>query len=124
MSIEIAKAKFQKEFFFATPFKYVYSNSYIKLLLLSKGSAETLWALNNESYKFNEWASAEKDAKPQKISRRTRGRNVLQKVHSDCDEDIQSVASDNPHFYTRSRSSVGCFTKKKWCFDIDLFRTP
>ena len=47
--------------------------------------------------------------KTKKVSRRAQGRNIVQMVHSDWDEELKSVASDNPHLYTRSRSSVRYF---------------
>jgi hypothetical protein len=79
------------------------------------GSEETLQAINTETYKFRQHESenntpgSEKEMKTKKISRRTRGRNIVQMVHSDHDEEVHSVASDNPHLYTRSRSSVRYF---------------
>ena len=71
-----------------------------------------LQALNNETYKVSHHdserntAGSENLRKSKKVSRRTRGRNIVPMFHSDCDEELQSVASDNPLLYTRSRSSV------------------
>jgi hypothetical protein len=75
-------------------------------------SEETLHSLHVEGYRFtdqlyaNKMKGSEKEMKTKKISRRARGRNIVQTVHSDCDEELQGVASDNPNLYTRSRSSV------------------
>lgn len=60
----------------------------------------------NEYLMNKDVATSEKGMKPKKISRRSRGRNIVQTIHSDYDDEMKSVASDNPHFYTRSRSSV------------------
>ena len=76
---------------------------------------ETLLSPYDEGYRFkdrssvNNKADSEKEMKTKKISRRARGKNIVQVVHSDCDEELQSVATDNPHLYTRSRSSVRYF---------------
>ena len=60
----------------------------------------------NEYLMNKDVASSEKGMKMKKISRRSRGRNIVQTIHSDYDDEMKSVASDNPNFYTRSRSSV------------------
>ena len=64
-----------------------------------------LQTLNNEENRLrsNDW---EKERKTKKVSRKARSRNIVQIFHSDCDEELQSVVSDNPHMYMRSRSSV------------------
>ena len=76
--------------------------------MLFTGSAERLQAENNELCSENTAQSSEKEMKTRKISRRSRSKNIVKLVHSDCDEDLKSVNSDNPHLYTRSRSSVRC----------------
>ena len=81
------------------------------MVLQNTVSEETMLSLNGEflitdQSGSNKLTSSEKDMKTKKISRRARGRNIIQVVHSDCDEELKSVASDNPHLYTRSRSSV------------------
>ena len=84
----------------------------LKLNLKHTLSEESLHSLHDEGYRFadqcnaNKMTGSEKEMKTKKISRRARGRNIVEACHSDCDEDLQSVASDNPNFYTRSRSSV------------------
>ena len=79
----------------------------MKLYLKHTISEETLHSLHDEDQIIiNKMTGSEKEMKTKKISRRARGRNIVQTVHSDCDDELQSVASDNPHLYTRSRSSV------------------
>ena len=74
-----------------------------------------MYSLQDEVYRFKDQHSvnnitcSEKEMKTKKISRRARGKNIVQVVHSDCDEELQSVATDNPNLYTRSRSSVRYF---------------
>ena len=63
----------------------------------------------------NRFTGSEKELKTKKISRRAQGKNNVQVVHSDCDEELQSEALDNPHLYTRTRSSVRYF-ELYWMF--------
>merc|ERR1711970_1470309 len=61
-------------------------------------------------------ATSEKGMKTKKISRRSRGRNIVQTIYSDYDDEMKSVTSDNPNLYTRSRSSYfldNTMTKKQ-----------
>ena len=103
------------------------NQSYKLSLKSNAGSQETLQALNNEPYKSNHhdiesnMAGSEKDRKVIKISRKARGKNIM--FHSDCEEELQSVKSDNPYMYARSMSSVRCF-RFFLIFTSKLFRTP
>ena len=77
------------------------------MLLQNTVSEEILLSLNEgflikDQRGSNKLTSSEKDMNTKKISRRARGRNIVQMVHSDCDEELKSVASDNPHLYTSS----------------------
>ena len=101
----------------------------LKLYLKHTISEETLHSPHDEGYRFtdqiiiNKMTGSEKELKTKKISRRARGRNIVQTVHSDCDDELQSVASDNPHLYTRSRSSVRYF-QFLTLFNNIIIRTP
>ena len=75
-----------------------------------------LQALNHETYSESKMAGSQKDRKTVKISRKTRGKNVLPVFFdSDYNEELHSVKSDNPHMYARSRSSVSHFDYQTFC---------
>ena len=80
-------------------------------MIIYSGSQDFLQEMTNEEYNDNSYKgpSSEKGRKTIKISRRIRGKNILPGFHSDCDEDLSSVASDNTYLYRRSKSSVSYY---------------
>ena len=47
--------------------------------------------------------------KNKKLSRKVRSKNTFSVIHSDGEDDLRSMASDNPLLYARSRSSVSWY---------------
>ena len=63
--------------------------------------------MNKEAFIVEPVMSFDTQLKNKKLSRKARSKNIFKVVHSDGEDDLRSVASDNSLLYTRSKSSVG-----------------
>ena len=63
--------------------------------------------LNKETLIVKPVMSFDTQLKNKKLSRKVRSKNTFSVIHSDGEDDLRSMASDNPLLYARSRSSVG-----------------